>query len=99
MKKFSDLNITPEPNAFLGDKIKVSKVLNQEITVLDYRIRDSKYENGNGKCLQLALMFKKEQYVLFSGSATLMKMLDKINKEDMPFTTSIVKDNDRLIFT
>lgn len=48
MFKFSDFDIKPQVKSFEGEKIKIDKILNREITVTDYKIETSKYEKGNG---------------------------------------------------
>lgn len=99
MKKFNEMGIQPEPQAFTGEKTKIHKVLNCEITVLDYRIEDSKFENGNGKRLKMQIEVKDVKQILFHGSVLLQNTIQKIPKENFPFTTTIIKDNDRLTFS
>lgn len=100
MKTFRDLNITDESTQFTGSKIGIDYVLNQRITVLDFAIKDSKYkEKGNGKCLHLQIEYNGEKRVLFSGSVKLMRTLEMIDRDSLPFTTTIVKDFYGLKFT
>jgi hypothetical protein len=74
MKKFSDLNIKVNTRSFEGDKIKISKVLNKEIIIHEFRIEDSKVfkDKGNGKCLYLQISFKDEKHVIFTSSGCLI---------------------------
>lgn len=53
MKNFKELGVIAKPKCFIGEKIKVSKILNKEIIVLDFKIVDSKFEGKSGKCLHL----------------------------------------------
>ncbi len=100
MKKFSQFNIEVESNSFTGDKIKIERVLNKQIEVIAYKIEDSKFkEKGNGKCLTLQIKIKEEMHIVFSGSVTLMQQIEKVSKEDFPFESTIIKDNDRYQFT
>lgn len=46
MNQFKNFNIHAELNSFTGDKIKIEKVLNREIKVLDFKIEDSKIKPG-----------------------------------------------------
>ena len=49
MKKFSELGIKPPEIGFIGEKIKISKILNREIIVQDFKIDKSKYpKNKSG---------------------------------------------------
>ncbi len=98
MTKFSDLGITPKPNSFVGDKIKIDKLLNQEIKVLDFKITTSiKKENTN--YLTLHIEKNETKYVVFTGSKILMQMISEVAKDKFPFTTTIVKNNDYPEFT
>jgi hypothetical protein len=99
MKQFKDFGIKPEVKSFTGDKIKVERILNREVVVHDYRIEDSKYQGkGNGKCLYLQISIGETKHVVFSGSVTLMQMIERVPKADFPFQTTIVKENERLEF-
>lgn len=80
---------------FIGDKIKISKVLNQEIIVHKYKINKSKFENTNsGKCLQLQIELKGEKYVLFTGSKVLAETIQEVPNEGLPFKTIITKEGE-----
>ena len=86
--------------SFEGEKIKIDRILNKQITVLDFKIEDSKYkEKGNGKCLYIQIENDGSKRVLFSGSSYLMDMIQKVPKEGFPFITTIVKNNEHLEFT
>lgn len=99
MKKFSDLGIKANPKNFTGEKIKISKILNKEIIVHDFKIVDSKFEGKSGKCLHLQIEFNNEKHIVFSGSTILMEMIQQIDKENFPLSTTIIKDNEYLEFT
>lgn len=99
MKKFSELGIKPSLPALQGDKIKVDRILNREIIIHGFQLNDSKYDRGNGKCLYMQIEVDGEKRVLFSGSGVLMDTIRQIPKEDFPFETTIVKENERFQFT
>lgn len=99
MKSFKDLNIQASQPLLQGDKIKIERILNRAITVLGYEIRVSKFDRGNGKCLYIQIELEGQKRVVFTGSGVLMDTIDKVPKESFPFTTTIVKDNDRFQFT
>ena len=100
MKDFKSFNIKPETKSFEGDKIKIERILNKQITVSDFKIEESKYKDkGNGKCLCIQIENDGSKRVLFSGSSYLMDMIQKVPKEGFPFTTTIVKNNEHLEFT
>lgn len=99
MKKFSDFKIEPKRDHFVGDKIKMLKVLNQEIIVHGYRLNKSKYENTNsGKCLHIQIELKGEKHVLFTGSKILAETIEQVPKENFPFTTTITKEGESFQF-
>lgn len=99
MKSFKQFNIQTTSKNFEGDKIKIAKVLNKEIIVHDYKIEDSKFDKGSGKCLYLQIHVDNAKRVLFTGSVSLMEMIKQVAKEDFPFTTTIVRENERFQFS
>jgi hypothetical protein len=85
--------------AFTGDKIKIERILNREIKVLDYKIEKSRYDKGNGKCLYLQIQLGEQKHVVFTGSIALMDVIAQVDKSNLPFATTIIKDNERFQFT
>lgn len=98
MHKFSDFNIAPEVSSFTGDKIKIGRILNVEITVLGFKIKESTQKSGT-KYLTLQIEKQGSQNIVFTGSKILMTQIQKIDKDNFPFTTTIVKDNEYYEFT
>jgi hypothetical protein len=103
MTSFSDLKIETSTTHFQGDSISIERVFDVEISVIDFRIEDTKIERckekGLTKCLYLQINYKGELRVLFTGSNALMEIIKKVPKESFPFTTTIKKDYKRFIFT
>lgn len=98
--RFADLNIKPSQPAFVGDKIKIDRVLNREITISRFKIEPSKYpEKGNGMRLVMQVKIGTEDKIIFTGSTVLQEMIQEIPKDKFPVVTTIQKDNDRLVFT
>ena len=83
---------------FVGDKIKMDRILNIEIVIHGFKIDDSKHKE-NTKCLTLQIEKSGNKHVVFSGSKILMQMIQKVPKDSFPFTTTIVKHNEYLQFT
>lgn len=100
MKSFKDLGVTPATKGFDGDKISIERLLDREIIVLDFKIVDSKYDKGSGKCLHLHIKLNDENRVVFTGSLNLIETIQHIkNKsEDLPFKTTIKKNNRQYSF-
>lgn len=101
MKQFSQFNIKPTAKGFEGDKIKMAKVLNREIVVHDFRLEASKIfaEKGTGKCLQLQISLGDSKHVIFTSSGGLIEAILQVPVTEFPFTTTIIEENDRFIFT
>ena len=100
MNTFKQFNIKPTSKSFEGDKIRIERVMNKEIVVEAYKIEESKYkEKGNGKCLYLQIHVDNAKRVLFTGSATMQEMIQKVKPEDFPFTATIIKQDGRLMFS
>ena len=99
MKKFSELGITADNGLFIGDKIKISKIINLEIKVIDFKIEESKYPKDKaGKCLCLQIEIDNEKRIVFTGSSVLIKMIEQVKKEDLPFMCQIVKEGEHFEF-
>lgn len=96
MKTFKELGIQTETKSFIGDKIKIDRILNREIAVFDYKIEDSKYTD---KCLFLQIELNGNKHVVFTGSKVLIDTIQKIPREAFPFKTTIVRENEHFEFT
>jgi hypothetical protein len=99
VKQFNQLGIKPVLPSFTGDKIKITRILNKEITVYEYKIDNSKFDKGNGKCLVLQIAVGDTRHIVFTGSTVLMETIQQVSKSDFPFKTTIVKDNERFEFS
>jgi hypothetical protein len=99
MNSFKDFGIKPQSKSFEGDKIKIDRILNKQVTVLAYKIEASKYDKGTGKCLYIQVLVDNSKRVLFTGSANLMDMIEQVPKDKFPFKTTIIKENERFEFT
>lgn len=95
---FKDFNIKSKLPAFKGDKIKIDRVLNKEITVTGFKIGDSTKKPGT-KLLTLEIIKDGTNHIIFTGSAVLMDMIEQVPSEGFPFKTTIVKESERLEFT
>lgn len=82
---FSDF--AEESKAFDGDKKKLDDILNQEILILDFKVKDSKQRIGSK---YLTIQFKKDDktFITFTGSNVLINQLEKY-KDNLPFYTII----------
>lgn len=95
-RRFSELGIKPSLNHFTGEKLKINKVLNKEITVIDYNVKPS---NFKGDCLQLQIAVGDKKHVLFTGSTVLIETIKMVDKTHFPFETIIIEENDHYEFT
>ena len=86
-QKFSDFarHSLPMP----GTKKQLNDVINREIFITDFRLRNST-QRPNSECLQLQFMMDGEICVLFTGSAVLISQL-KESESHIPFSTTIKK--------
>ena len=95
MKSFKDLGIKPNVNAFIGEKIKIERILNKEIIVHDFEIKPSKFD---GEVLTLQIQVSEEKLIVFTGSKVLIDIVKRVPKSDFPFKTTIVKENEYFEF-
>ncbi len=98
MKQFKDFNIKALEAGFVGDKIHITRILNRQVTVVDYKIENSKF-GVSKKCLCLQIKLDDAKRIVFSGSRNLINAIEQIPKTEYPFLTTIIEDNKRLEFT
>ena len=92
--KFADLNIRPpQSQHFIGDKIKVARVINCEIEVIQFKIDDSK--QNDKKCLTMQIKHCGELRVIFTGAQYLIKQIEQVTQEMLPFMTTIIQQEDK----
>lgn len=72
-----------------GAKRRLDEILNQEITVTDFRVTQSKRNQG-AECLQLQFLFGDEICVAFTGSVVLLDQIKSV-KANLPFRAIITK--------
>lgn len=100
MKNFKDFGIKPEIASMTGEKIKISKILNREIVVHDFRIEESKFKKENApSCLHMQISLDDVKHVVFTGSQVLANLIVRIPKDYFPFKTTIIKENERYEFS
>jgi len=74
-ERFSDF---AEEEAFDGDKVKLDEILNKEILVTGYKIKDS-HQKKDTKYLTIHFELDGERYVTFTGSTVLMDQLKNMS--------------------
>lgn len=98
MNNFKDFGIKPKLNSFTGDKIKIDRILNTEITVLQYKIQDSTKKPGT-KYLTLQIEKSGTRHVVFTSSIVLSEMIQQVPEDKFPFKTTIIKESEHLEFS
>lgn len=83
-----------------GEKMKINDILNREILVIGYRVKKSKYGNGNGdgRCLTIQYELDGRRYVTFTGSAVLAEQCS-VYASEMPFVAVMRKIDRYYTFT
>lgn len=101
MNSFSAFQIRIRDRAFVGDKIKISKIIGKEIVVHAFKIEDSKIfkDRGTGKCLHMQISINGEKHILFTSAGGLIDAIQQIPEDGFPFTTIIIKEEERLLFS
>lgn len=98
MKNFKDFGIKPAVLNFTGEKIKIDRILNVDVTVLDFAINPSKIKEDT-EYLTLQIEKSGTKHILFTGSKILIQMIKQIPKTSFPFNTTIKRDNEYYEFT
>lgn len=95
MKQFAELNIKTKPALFLGRRLLMEDILNQKITVHAYKIEASKFKergNGNRLCIDFEMADNpNKRLIVFTGSGSLMDIMNNTTEYDFPFQGTIVK--------
>lgn len=100
MKSFDQFNITITTKGFVGDKIKISRILGKPIIVHHFSINDSKcFKGATDKCLKLQITYNEESRIVFTSSSGLIDMIQQVPESGFPFTTTIIVENERFKFT
>lgn len=87
--KFSDF--AEAPKVLDGEKVKIDSVLDQEITIIGFRFRKSKYSGHLPTCLTVQFENDKgEHRVFFTGSAVLIEQFEQYG-ERVPFRATLRK--------
>jgi hypothetical protein len=83
---FSDFG---EEDVFDGDKKRIDDILNQEVLILKFKIKNSTKRKGT---LYATIQFRldEEEYVLFTGSNVIIDQLKRY-EEHMPFYATFRK--------
>jgi len=93
--KFSDF--AKEIKIFDGNKKRIEDILNQEILVLDFKIKDSKKEQ-NTSYATIHFEINNDNYIVFTASGVLIDQLERY-KNNLPFYTIIKKIDKYYTFT
>lgn len=98
MNNFKDFNIKPSLQYFTGVKIKIDRIINTPIVVINFKVEPSKKKEGSG---YLTLQIEKNgvKHVVFTGSTILIQLIKKVPLDNFPFVTTIVKEGEHLEFT
>lgn len=95
MKQFKEFGIKPSLDGFVGDKIKINRVLNREVIIHKYRIVKSKFD---GDRLDMQLEIDGTKHVLWTGSVSLMIMIKQVPENEFPFKATIVREGEHFEF-
>ena len=96
-KRFNEF--AKEARPLEGVKIKMDDVVNREILVKDFKIRDSRFEKKDcEKCLTIQFEIGGVLHVLFTGSNVLIDQIEKY-KQEIPFITTLKKIDRYYTFT
>lgn len=80
-----------EEETFEGEKLRLDEILNKEILVTGYKIKDSHQKKGT-EYLTIHFELEGKQHITFTGSIVLMNQLKKYESH-LPFLTTIKKIN------
>ena len=94
MKKFSDFAETEA--GLVGDKLKISEVMNKKIVVTGYRMLTQKHNSR--PLLHLQFELEGKTHTTFTNSVVLIRQCETY-QEEIPFETMIVKQSNYYTFS
>ena len=80
-----------EEEPFDGEKIRLDDLLNKEILVLNFKVKDSHKKQGT-QYATIHFKIGDEPHITFTGSGVILEQLNKY-KDKIPFYTTIKKIN------
>ena len=86
-----------ETKPFEGDKKKIDDILNQDILIIDFKVKDSKHHKDS-QYTTIHFKIGDETFIVFSGSKVLADQLEKY-KDNIPFYAVIKKINKYYTFS
>lgn len=90
MKRFSDI---AKEQILDGEKIRIDDIINTEITILKYAIKESRYsKNESGDYLTIQFELNGKKQVVFTGSDVLIEQMKQYG-DQLPFVSTIRKIN------
>lgn len=96
-KRFKDF--AKEHVPLEGAKLKIADILNKEITVIGFRVKDSKFSKTNQTtCLTIQFMLGDERHVVFTGSQVLLDQC-KSYEAEIPFLATVKRIDKYFTFT
>jgi hypothetical protein len=78
-----------------GVKKKVSEILGKPITIIDFKIKPSKKNEGKD-CLTLQFLCDGELCILFTSSGVLIDQILS-SEQTIPFNAAIIEVNERFL--
>ena len=91
MVKFSEF-VEDDEKPIEGEKVSITNILNKEIVITKYKVRNSKYKDRCDKCatVQFYEESNERKRIFFTGSAVIIEQLEKYG-EKIPFMTTVTK--------
>lgn len=87
LPKFSEF--ADKPDVMDGEKVKIESIIGHEITIIGFRLRKSRYKDGEST--YLTVQFKDmegERKVFFTGSTVLIEQFEQYG-DRVPFLATV----------
>jgi len=92
MNKFDEF--AKEEKKLDGEKERIDDILDKQLSIIDFRINDSKFSNKSGKyaTVQFYENSTEKKHIFFTGSDVLIDQLQRY-KDKLPYSATIKKIN------
>lgn len=100
MRKLSELKIELTSPALRGKRIEIEDILDTEIPIYDFSIEPSKFPKKPGdKCMYMQTKVDGKDRVILTIGKTLIALMEKVDKKELPLTAKIIKIDKRYEFS
>jgi len=75
----------------------MQKLIDKNIIVKDFKFENSKFE-GKDKRVDIQIEYREEPRLIMTDAKYIIQLLERITKDNLPFSTTIIKNGEHYEF-